>query len=148
MRDLSLTHDQILGARAHLQTAKSTNGLTSVKLHKIRQALDTAAKPLALAFDEIQQRCARKDDAGKPVQKLDDGQGVYYKATGTPFYEPNPDLTVEETLALVEELKAFYAATDTLRVPDLTETDLAWITSDEDAGAALSLFAEPSAAAA
>jgi hypothetical protein len=143
MSDVILSNAQLLNARVALRHAKSTNGLTSVKLHKIRQRLELEATPIIAAYAEIDERYALHVD-GKPVIKKDEnGKDLSWIATGTPAYEPDGAKASERA----SEMKALESSTLNISVPLLGELDLGWITSEADIGASLDLFTDVSAAA-
>lgn len=143
MSDVILSNGQLLHARAALRSAKSTNGLTSVKLHKIRQRLELEAAPIVAAWTEIDERHALRENGLPVVKTLEGGQKASWLLTGTPAYEPDP----AQAEARAKEFMAFDTATFNISVPLLTELDLQWITSDADIGASLDLFTDVSAAA-
>jgi hypothetical protein len=143
MSDVILSNAQLLYARVALRNAKSTNGLTSVKLHKIRQRLELEATPIIAAWTEIDERYARRENDVPVVKMLEGGQKALWVLTGTPAYEPDP----AEAEARAKEFMALDTATLIVSVPLLTELDLGWITSEGDIGASLDLFADVAAAA-
>jgi hypothetical protein len=142
MSDVILSNGQLLNARVALRSAKSTNGLTSVKLHKIRQRLELEAAPILAAWTEIDERHALRDEDG-PIVKEKDGKPLLWALTATLAYEVDPS----KAEARIAELTALDSEMLTISVPLLTELDLGWITSDGDIGSALDLFCDVSAAA-
>lgn len=142
MSDVILSNAQLLHARVALRSAKSTNGLTSVKLHKIRQRVQLEATPIIAAWAEIDERHALHEN-GKAVVQEKDGAAQIWALTGSPAYEPDPAKADDRA----NEMKALETATVLISVPLLVDLDLGWITSDADIGAVLDLFTDVSAAA-
>jgi hypothetical protein len=140
MSDVTLTNAQLLHARLHLRGASSTNGLTSVKLHKIRQRLDLEAVSVIAAWTEIDERHAKRAEAGTAIVQKDDTGTHVWRLTGTPAYDADPSLAAQRLAALME----LDTASLTVSVPLLTETDLAWVTSAQDIGVILDLFTDQS----
>jgi hypothetical protein len=139
MADVTLTNAEVLGCRELLATVTSTNGLSSVKLHRIRQALEREGAPIAEAFREIDERHAQRgDDGAALVQKGADGADLRWLRTRTPAYVPDP----EKREARLAECAELDTGKVTLHVPLLNEQDLAWITASEKAGVALAAFTE------
>lgn len=142
MSDVILSNAQLLNARVAFRSAKSTNGLTAVKLNRIRQRLELEAQPIIAAWTEIDERYALRNEDG-PIVKESDGRPLFWEITGTIAYECDPakaDLRKAELAGLDSE-------SQTISVPLLTEIDLGWITAEKDIGAALDLFSDVAAAA-
>lgn len=142
MSDVILSNAQLLNARVALRSAKSTNGLTAVKLNRIRQRLELEAQPIIAAWTEIDERHALHGENGAIVKEKD-GDRALWTLTGTPAYECDP-AKVELRIA---ELAALDSETVTISVPLLTEIDLGWISTEQDIGASLDLFTDVAAAA-
>lgn len=139
MADITLTNAQVLGARMALKNTTSKHGLTSVKLHRIRQRVFQDAENVAKAWVEIEEQFAvRENGAAKILER--DGKPQSWLTTGTPAYICDPARGEERMAAL----NAFAAGTHQLTVPMLTEADLAWVESEGDCGEILALFTEPS----
>jgi hypothetical protein len=132
----------ILSDRHALRSAASSNGLTSVKLTKIRDALDAEARPIIIAWDEIGQRSALRDAEEKPIVATNEKGPLQWILTGTPVYALDP----EKAEAARAEMNALDAAAEsTFTAPQLTAADLAWISATDpaiDIGPALARFSE------
>lgn len=118
-------------ARVALASASATNGLVSVKLHRIREQLDTKLGASLKTYDEIMQRFAKRGDDGTPVA-IESGA---YQLTGTRAYEPDPEKAAE----CAEALAPVLADTISLNVPLLSHADAEWVTGD-NVGAGLTHF--------
>lgn len=138
MSDVTITNAQLLHARVALTGASSTNGLTSVKLHKIRRRLESEAGAVIAAWAEVDERHAKRNEDGSAVTRFNDEGPLRWSLTGTPAYDADP----EQAATRLAALTALDADQITLSVPLLTETDLAWVTSQGDIGATLALFTE------
>lgn len=132
---ITLTHAQVLAFRLQMRDVNSPKALISVRLHKIRKALEVEAEPIAKAFEEIDRRHALVED-GHPKVKSDKGASQFWAATGTPAYVVDPAKEKER----LNELATLEEASTEISVPQLTEADLADILGSEHAGPALEAF--------
>jgi hypothetical protein len=124
MTTITITNRELLAASIALRDAKVTNALASVKLGKMRKAVEAEATIVRDAIDEAAQRHATKTDAGAPLRKTAPGGApLFLLSTGTPAYEFAPD----PAAALDAELEPLFAAPVSLSVAPLTATDLAAI---------------------
>jgi hypothetical protein len=138
---ITVTHGEVILARAGLRGASSKNGLVAVKLHRLRAQLEREFAPITAAWKEIDGRNAKQNGAGEPVVRTDAaGNPVMWTLTETPAYEVDPQNA--ETHA--RELTEFQNGSVTFHVERFTVDDLSWIeAASEHAGLALSLFSPP-----
>ncbi|MEO7086583.1 MAG: hypothetical protein ABI442_19135 [Gemmatimonadaceae bacterium] len=136
MTAVTVTNEQLLAAAIGLIGAKSTNALASVKLAKLRRAVEAETSLLRSAIDETAQLHAIRED-GKPlVLKNDAGNELVLLSSRTPAYAMEP----EAAAAFRAELAPLLAEPVTLTIAPLTETDLASIELRDDHGASLLPF--------
>lgn len=139
MREVTITNGEVLLYWELLADVTSTNGLSSVKLFRIRDALQREGAAVASAFEEIDRRHARQENGGTPVViRNPEGEPLLWKRTKTPAYDTDPEKAGQRLVECAE----LDAGTVTIRVPLLNEQDLAWITANEQAGRALAAFTE------
>jgi hypothetical protein len=130
---VTITAAQALDARRLLRNAGSTNGLVSVKLHSIRDELDSKCSASAKAYVEVVERHAIKEnDAPKAIP------GQLYLRTLTQAYELDPAKKDDQE----NELATILENTLTLTVPLLSETNAGLVSAPDDIGAALIHFLE------
>ena len=139
MNTITIPNGHVLDMGRRLSYVKSTNGLTSVKLHKIRKALADEGAAILAAFEEIDKLHALLDDTGAPRVQEEGLARLTWSGTGTPAYMVDPDKAEARTAALAE----LDAGVASIVAPQLTEADLASITIADDAGPALDAFAAP-----
>ena len=136
---ITIPNSHVLDMARRLASVKSTNGLTAVKLHKIRKALAEEGAAIVAAFEEIDKQHALVDDAGAARVQEEGLARLSWSSTGTPAYLVDPGKADARTAALAE-LDAGVAA---IVAPQLTESDLASITAADEAGPALDAFSAP-----
>lgn len=131
MTDLTLSAIEAMADRFGLHNASTTNGLVAAKLHRVRQALDTAALPSLKAFDEAHRRHAKQQD-GEPIAL----QGRMYLPAMTQAYEADPAQVVE----LNEAITPILTESLTVSVTQFTESDIGWITTSAESEAERAAF--------
>ena len=135
--EITITNGDVLSGLLALAEVKPTNALGSVKLGRLRKALSAEADPVIAAFDEMGQKYAKKGADGKAeVAKNEAGESFAWKVTGTPMY------VLKDTDGFNAENASLAAAEVTIRVPLLTELDLAHMTVGDDVGLALLPFVD------
>lgn len=136
MQDVTITNAQLLFANRDLKGATSKNGLTAVKLHRIRRVLANESEPVALEWGKLDGFFAVCDEGGAPKVQSKNGQPLEWNFSGSPVYE------YERADARLKALGEFDAGTISFAVPRLTDTDLALIECERDIGDTLALFSE------
>lgn len=137
MTNVTVTNRELLFASLALREARATNALASVKLAKVRRAVEADAGPVREVIEATSRAHATKDAANQPVRKTAPGGApLFLLSTGTPAYEFAPD----PAAALDAELAPLLEASVTLTIAPFTAADLGAIELADSYGDALLPF--------